>query len=101
MNVISHTSSDGKTTTISIKGRFDFSLYNDIRKIYRAQSTPSSRYVIDLKNATYMDSSALGMLLQVREYAGNTKESIKIANAGETIKEILNIANFGKLMIID
>ncbi len=101
MTVSSQISSDGKITTISISGRFDFNVYNNMREAYRTQNGSSTQYIIDLKNATYMDSSALGMLLQLREYAGDNRESIRVVNASPNIKCILNIANFNKLMIID
>jgi anti-anti-sigma regulatory factor len=48
-----------------------------------------------------MDSSALGMLLQLREFAGGNNHVIQITNADSNIRDILRIANFDKLMKVD
>jgi len=41
-----------------------------------------------------MDSSALGMLLMMREYLGGNDASISITNCSSDIKNILTVANF-------
>ena len=48
-----------------------------------------------------MDSSALGMLLQLKEHAGGAKSAVHIRNAKPAIKDILSVANFHQLMTID
>ena len=48
-----------------------------------------------------MDSSALGMLLQLKEHAGGSQRSLQIKNANPAIKDILGVANFDQLMQID
>jgi anti-anti-sigma factor len=101
MAVSAHTSSDGKTMTITVSDRFDFSLHRDWRSAYESSEKLCSNYIIDLNGVTYMDSSALGMLLQLWEYAGSSKNAIHIKNAGPAIRDILRIANFDKWMVID
>ena len=54
---------------------------------------------IDLKDVTYMDSSALGMLLVLRKGARN--RDVSITGASESVRRILSIANFDKLFNID
>ena len=63
MAVSSRVSGDGATVIINISGRFDFSSHQDFRKAYESLSQPNIGYVIDMSNAEYLDSSALGMLL--------------------------------------
>jgi anti-anti-sigma factor len=101
MAVTTSKSPDGATLTISISDRFDFSVHRDFRKAYEQEGGAKSSFIIDLNGAPYMDSSALGMLLQLREYAGNRREAVRVRNAGPAIKDILRIANFDKLMIVD
>jgi HptB-dependent secretion and biofilm anti anti-sigma factor len=101
MTVSANKSPDGSTVTINISDRFDFSVHRDFRKAYEHPTDPKPSYVVDLHGAPYMDSSALGMLLQLREYAGNRRDSVKVKNAGPAIKDILRIANFDKLMIVE
>jgi len=94
-------SPDGATLTIRISERFDFNVHAQLRAAYRGEGKRYAGYVVDLKETTYMDSSALGMLLQIKEYAGGGAQSIRIKNAGAGIKDILRIANFEKLMTIE
>ena len=48
----------------------------------------------------YLDSSALGMLLLLREKAEGTGKSVILAGLHGTVKQVLDIANFGKLFSI-
>ena len=56
-------------------------------------------FVVDLKNAEYMDSSAMGMLLQLRDY-GAKDQSMQLVNGNDGVREIPRIANFDKLFKI-
>ena len=62
MSLRKHVSGDEKTVTITIDGMFDLSLQGDFRKAYEEYGK-QMRYVIDLRDTDYMDSSAFGMLL--------------------------------------
>lgn len=70
MAVTAMQSPDGATLTIKISDRFDFNVHAQLRAAYRSDGKRYTGYVVDLKDTTYMDSSALGMLLQIKEYAG-------------------------------
>jgi anti-anti-sigma factor len=83
--------------TVNVSGRFDFGLHSDFRKAYIDQVSKGSVVVVDLQGVDYMDSSALGMLLLLREYAEKDAEEIRIINAGGDVREILQVANFEKL----
>ena len=101
MAVSSRVSSDGSILTINISGRFDFSSHQDFRKAYESLSQPNVGYVIDMADAEYLDSSALGMLLLMREHAGGDRADIKISNCRPQIKNILKVANFAKLFKVE
>jgi anti-anti-sigma factor len=58
------------------------------------------RYVIDLQHTDYMDSSALGMLLVLREHAGSGSASVAITRCKPEVRKILQIANFERLFDI-
>jgi anti-anti-sigma factor len=91
-------SEDGRLLTISIKGRFDFAKHQDFREAYERQRLES--VVIDLKEATYLDSSALGMLLLLRDHAGGDDADIRLVNSSMDVRKILAISNFDKLFDI-
>ncbi|MDE1164302.1 MAG: STAS domain-containing protein [Pseudomonas sp.] len=97
MAVKADLSSDGKELTIKINGRFDFGAHQNFREAYeRVDGSPKS-YIIDLKDTTYLDSSALGMLLLLRDHAGGDHAQIKLSNSNADVKKILAISNFEKL----
>lgn len=100
MSISAQSVGDGSTKRIQITDRFDFNIHKDLRDVYKNDDS-GVNYVVDLQGASYMDSSALGMLLQLREHAGGRKESVTISNADSNIKEILKIANFDKLMTVE
>lgn len=53
--------------------------------------------MVDLKETTYMDSSALGMLLLLRDHAGGDNAEVQVVNANSDVRKILAISNFDKL----
>ena len=86
---------------ISVNGSFDFNLYQDFRNAYKRVENPTTTaYVIDMSGADYMDSSALGMLLLLRERAGGDKASVSITGCNTEIKKIFSISNFERLFDI-
>lgn len=90
-------------TIISIKGRFNFEMHSQFRSAYQEDASAekrSRRFVIDLSGTEYIDSSALGMLLLLREEAGTNESDIEIVNARPEIKKILETANFQRLFKI-
>ena len=90
-------SENGRSLTISIVGKFDFSIQQQFRVAYEDSSAKPLTYVIDLRQADYMDSAALGMLLLLREYAGNGRVPVHITNAKPQILKVLEIAGFKEL----
>ena len=100
MAITSQPSSDGQELTILIQGRFDFGAHQEFRNAYeRVNSTPQ-RYVVDLKETTYLDSSALGMLLLLRDHAGGDSAQIRLLNCNPDVRKILAISNFEQLFNI-
>lgn len=99
MPVTSELSSDGQQLTISVSGRFDFASHQDFRAAYEGMGS-EKRYVVDLRGANYLDSSALGMLLLLRDNAGGERSRIRLVNCKPDVIKILAISNFDKLFQI-
>ncbi|EAR08000.1 STAS domain-containing protein [Reinekea blandensis] len=91
---------NGNSITIKVSGRFDFSSHQEFRQIYESVPADVTRYTVDMSDATYLDSSALGMLLLMRDHAGGDNASIEIVNCNDDVKKILTISNFGQLFKI-
>ncbi|MFY0730996.1 STAS domain-containing protein [Pseudomonas sp. NFX15] len=98
MSVLTEISQDGKKLTISIKGRFDFAKHQEFRQSYEDKEL--SAIVLDLRETTYLDSSALGMLLLLRDHAGGDDSDIRVVNSSNDVRKILAISNFDKLFDI-
>ena len=87
---------------IRLNGRFDFSAH----RVFRESYSPSldaggvSELEIDLGHVDYVDSSALGMLLMLREKAQAANKTVVLSNCRGPVRQVLDIANFGKLFQI-
>ncbi len=53
-----------------------------------------------MRDATYLDSSALGMLLLLRDHAGGDAAEVRIVNCNPDVRKILTISNFEQLFEI-
>lgn len=100
MSIQSLLSEDGQELRITIKGRFDFSTHQEFRRSYETLKARPSRYLVDLAEANYLDSSALGMLLLLRDHASNDHAQVEIVNCNADVKKILIISNFEQLFNI-
>ncbi len=91
---------EGNTRTLHIDGKFDFKLHRRFRELYEKAPPEVNTYVIDLSRTDYMDSSALGMLLLLREHVQDDRDRVQVINCNPEIRKILEIANFDKLFDI-
>jgi len=100
--VIQEVLNDGKIVHINIKGRFDYTLSQDFRNAYRhIPAHEGFAFHVDLSDTEYMDSSALGMMLLLREHAKCRGGSVIIEHPSEPIDKILKVANFEQLFTIN
>jgi anti-anti-sigma factor len=88
-----------KCTVLKINGRFDFSCPSAFREAY--SGAPSgTEFIVDMGEASYMDSAALGMLLLLREHVQQQGGRVAITNCRGQTYDVLQIANFHKLFRI-
>jgi len=100
MSLVTHTSLDGTVVTIQINGYFDFNVLREFRQAFE-QKERGTAFVLDLRETTYLDSSALGMLLLLREHAGGDTAQITMRHCNAEISMILSTANFHQLFTIE
>ncbi len=82
--------------TISISGRFDFNILQDFRDSYSELAGSDSAFAVDLAQTEYIDSSALGMLLNMKNHLGSEDCAIEIRNCQPNLMKIFSIAHFDK-----
>lgn len=86
-----------QTLIISIDGRFDASCHDEFSKSYQHVDSKGTRFEIDLSKTDYIDSSALGMLLVLRERAGGREAKITLKGYNHSIAKILSLSRFEEL----
>lgn len=101
MAIESDFSEGERKLTIQIKGRFDFGSHQAFREAYERSPGKADSVVVDLKETTYLDSSALGMLLLLRDHEGGEESRISLVNTSPDVQKILAISNFQKLFDIN
>ena len=93
-------SNEADRTVIRVKGRLDFNLRQAFREAYQSADS-SKHYILDFSENNYLDSSALGMLLLMREYVlESAKVPIEIRHCCSEVKAILQITNLSKFFTI-
>ena len=97
MAVNTTVSYSGNKVETSVGGKFDFQLYDDFRASYAGTGGEGTQYIVNLSATEYLDSSALGMSLLLREHAVGDSSSIQISQPSPGEKKILGVANFEKL----
>lgn len=87
---------------LKLSGRFDFNAHREFRSAYEPvmADTEVKSLNVDLAAVEYLDSSALGMLLMLRDKASAANKTLALANVRGAVKQVLEIANFGKLFKI-
>ena len=93
---------NGGVATVSLSGRFDFNTHRDFRSAYEPliQDSAVRAVTVDFSGVDYLDSSALGMLLMLRDKMGGANKEVSLTGVRGNVKQVLDIANFGKLFQI-
>ena len=94
--------SDDNVYTISVKGDFNFLLLNEFRDAYSSKDAQKARkHIVDLAKTDTIDSSALGMLLNMQRHLDKEDGEITLINSNAVVQKIFNITHFGKKFNIE
>jgi anti-anti-sigma factor len=96
MSLEKELSADGKSMTIKMDEKFDFGKVQDFRMAYNTDNENVTSITIDLSKTEYMDSSALGMLLNMQKSSSPKVTTYKIINCRPQVAKILKISRFDK-----
>jgi len=83
---------------LHLDGRFDFGTRKTFKEAVDAASEENSSVVLDLKNVTFVDSSALGLLVISHQNLKNKKIPFYLLNPQTYVKQVLDLANIGKMI---
>lgn len=83
-------------SVIRLQGRFDFSWFARFREQYEpALSNPDVKEIeVNFADVDYIDSSALGMLMLLKEKADAANKKVRLRQVRGLPRELLTIANF-------
>ena len=100
MEINSQLSDDRKTLTLTLLGKFDYTCQQDFQASYENLEQSPEKFVIDVLEVTSIDSSALGMLLLLRNHAGGDDSDVSIINAKPDTYKLLHTCKFDELFAI-
>lgn len=101
MSITTMANNEKNEVKMKISGRFDFDSHDDFGKVLEmTKSLPDANYVIDLSNVDDIDSSALGMLLLLRDALGGENARLTLVNCKKTVIEEFKVVNFDKMFSI-
>ena len=84
----------GDAITIAVTGRMDFACAQAFRTTYRDLPESISRFEVDLKETEFIDSSGLGMLIDLKRIAGD--RLVHISRCAPHVRRILMISHFDR-----
>ncbi len=86
---------------ITLDQTFDFNSVEEFRRAYdNKEEEEKIHYLVDFKYTQYVDSSALGMLINLQKTAGSRGGNVKLANPSEQLKKLFAISRFDKKFTI-
>lgn len=87
-----HTQNYNDVTVIELQGEIDGDIADALKDtVAETVSLGRKRIVIDMSNASAIDSQGLELLLWGREYCRRSRTQLKLAGLDETIEKILEI----------
>jgi anti-anti-sigma factor len=98
-----NTSTVGDKAVFRLEGRFDFNDHRTFKAAYEPvlQQAGVVALEFDLAGIEYVDSSALGMLMLLRERSQAAGKKVILSRPNQVVRQILDIANFDKLFTIN
>ncbi len=88
---------DGKSI-VHLDGRFDFGARKTFKEAVDQAAEEGSPVVLDLEKVTFVDSSALGLLVICHQNLKNKKISFYLVNPQTYVKQVLDLANIAKMI---
>ncbi|MBF0213881.1 MAG: STAS domain-containing protein [Magnetococcales bacterium] len=92
-------SRDGERVVVRLPKLFGFAVRSEFKQATSGNPV-GTKYKLDFQDVERMDSSALGMLLLLRETSGGISADILIVHARTEIRKLLQLANFHTLFHI-
>jgi anti-anti-sigma factor len=99
MGVRTRVSAEQELVIVAVDGGFGALTWPDLQKSCQVAQKQAS-YVVDFAKASHITTSALGMLLLLREHAGFDSARVRLVNCAPDVRHVLTIACFEQLFDI-
>lgn len=96
MTISSSLSDDSGTVTIQVHGRFNHDVHDAFHKAFKIHPRGEKLFVVDLSDTHIIDSSALGMLLQLKNH-NRSDSRVRLINARPAVRTALAQAGYASL----
>jgi anti-anti-sigma factor len=93
---------EGNKARLMLNGRFDFNghaLFNEATDSV-LKDAGISELELDFGQVKYIDSSAMGMLLLLKERARSASKSVTLFNCKGAVAQVFELSNFRRLFTI-
>ncbi|AWW26470.1 STAS domain-containing protein [Acetobacterium sp. KB-1] len=91
----------GKTSMVSIKGEIDiYSIEKFRESIEREIKTKATEIILDCSELSYMDSTGMGVLIELRNKSKEMGQRIIMMNPRPNIKKLLSLTGVDKIIEI-
>jgi anti-anti-sigma factor len=93
---------EGSSGRLILVGQFDFNMHKDFRQATQEllDNPAVTDILVDFDQVPFLDSSALGMLLLLKERAALQKKTLALVHCHDTVQQVLDIACFNKMFTI-
>lgn len=93
---------DGSRGRLVLNGRFDFNSHVVFNQSADAllKVAGIDELELDFEQVKYIDSSAMGMLLLLKERVKGASKSITLVNCKGPVAQVFDLSNFRRLFII-
>ncbi|KUJ72178.1 STAS domain-containing protein [Thiomicrospira sp. WB1] len=91
----------GGEVRLQVKGHFDIGCYDHFNQVISDYLDTAVAIIIDFSQADHLDSSALGMLLLLREKVSDRSVSVALENVNTTLYRVFKVSKFDQLFAIN
>ncbi len=85
---------EGNELKLFIVGRFDYSVIDEFRESYMGVVDKSMDISLDFSQTEHIDSSALGMVLNMKNHLEKEDQTIIIKNCKPNLMKLFSLAHF-------
>ncbi|WP_119395105.1 STAS domain-containing protein [Salinibius halmophilus] len=85
---------------VNMPERFDFSAFQKFEEVEQSVLAQAGTVSLDFSHTIYIDSAALGMLVQLHEKASANGVQVVLTNLAGAVEKTMKIANMERLFTI-